>query len=359
MSCLIVTALALLAGLRAQTIGTDVESYALPLYKLATMSDSFQKFYNSFWYRNWHFEQVSNFEIGYLVIVWFASRVGSFQFQLFLTSLLTVGPFYLAFVRRRTELSLPLCLAFFLFTFFNTTLNGMRQWIAVAFIFLALCGVYDISKPLRQQKKVIALLMFAVMFHTSAFMGFVILSIALFLRRGSASLRYLLITIFATFLFVFALDVVRALVSSIGLGKYLSYLGTGNISLSARGLILQLPFLLMAFFLYKQSALEFRLRSWLLTLMSLSVLFSQVSTLGLYSARIGIYFDVFEIMVLGMLYLALKNCQAAAQQHPVLATSVGAAFVGSFSILYASVYWSVFYALQNAGETIPYLPFWQ
>ncbi len=347
-----------MAGLRAVTVGTDTTSYALPLFELASSSGSFTEFYSSSWYRLWYYSDVSSFEIGYLAIVWLSSKLESFQLQLFLTSLLTVGPFYLAFTIKRNELSMPLCMTLFLLVFYNTTLNGMRQWIAVAFIFLALFGVYQQNLLLRQQKKVIILLLIAILFHLSAILGFLILIVRLYLSGGNLIGRYCALLVGCLVLLVF-LELLRNAIILIGLDRYVNYLGVGTIQIVWSSLILQAPFLVWAVYLYRSRLIDERLSVFLLSMMTLSVLLGQLASLGTHSARIAIYFDVFEVPLMGIIQKTICNRDKVKGGESLESISITRILCSAFTVAYGLCYWIFFYYVSGSGETIPYLFFWQ
>lgn len=354
-SIIIVGLLTLLAGLRASSIGTDTTSYALPLYEVASLNTTFNNFYSDSWYRIWRDSSVSDFEIGYLIVVWISNKIGSFQFQLFLTSLLTVVPFYWSFAKRKDIVSLPICMIMFMLIYFNTTLNGMRQWIALALVFLAIFGEYENEVPLRRQWKVFLILLCAISFHNSAILGFLILIIRVIANSKRAIVYYIIITT-CMIISVLAVGFLRQFVTAIGFEKYLSYLGTGSIHFVVSGLLLQIPFLLFSILLYRSKKIENNIAVFYLTMMTVSVIGSQFASLGMHSSRIFLYFDIFEIPLMGIL---VKLMRGSNRNNSLLTSSLSSLIISIFCLAYSLCYWLYYYLLCNSGETIPYLFFWQ
>lgn len=351
----VVLILVLFAALRAQCVGTDTSGYAISLYNLALASDSFMDFYTSDWLRTWGWSSVSTIEIGYLLFVWIASKLGSPQVLLFLTSLFTVGPIYIALVLRRREIAPPVSLFVFMLLYFNVTLNAMRQWIALSLLFLALIGLHDKDKTLHSQPLVYILLIIAAFFHASAVLGFLLLLVMRFMQCENSRLRIAIFPIFAIALLA-GVGVLRVLLISFGLVRYANYLGDGTIGFSINQFILRLPFVFVAIELYRANVCDKRDASFYLTISLVGLILGQLATLTDQSGRITLLFDMYIIPAVGCLcgpstmVNRFKRCLAFKASSSDLTLMA--------SLLYCLVYWFYFYAIRNTGETIPYLFFW-
>lgn len=350
--------LTLLAGLRASTVGTDTTSYALPLYQLASHSDSFAGFYSSSWYRVWRYSEVSSFEIGYLILVWLSSRLGSFQILLSLTSLLTIAPIYAALALKRDRVSLTVSMMLFMLVNFNTTLNGMRQWIAIAFVLLAVFALYRDDMPVFRQWKVILSLFVAFLFHTSAIIGILLLIIRLLLRKGNPVPRYFVITASALAVLL-ALGTMGRLLTAFGLDKYVTYIGTGSVHIVFSALTLQVPFFLLALYLFNSRRIDERTAVFFLTVMTLSVIASQMASVGTHSGRIGLYFDIFEIPLAGLVSKTFARRSDIGTALPLIQQPLTAILLPMICLAYGLFYWIYYYLVSGSGETIPYMFFWQ
>lgn len=354
-SVVVVLMLSIFAALRSPVVGTDTTGYALPLYNMATNSSAFSEFYELDWYRSWGWSSVDTIEIGYLVFVWISAKLDSLQLLLFLTSFFTVGPFYLALAKRRKELSLPVAFFVFMLLYFNVTLNAMRQWIAMAFIFLALVGFYDQGKSLRSQPKVIAFVLIACLFHTTAVLAFIPLVLVWYLRGGNVGVRIVIVTAVLLTL-ILGVNLVREFLLGHGLVRYANYLGNGTLEFSAPQLILGLPFLLVAFQLYSSNRIDKRTAGFYVCVALIGIAFGQLSTLSLYSGRIGQYFDMYFISAAGFL---AGSAQKSGVQSRLLDLKIDfRVILCVVVVLYCIAYWFYIYAFMDVGETIPYLFFW-
>lgn len=356
-SLVIIAILSLVAGLRANSVGTDTSDYPLSLYNLACASDSFGTFYSESWFRFWQWVDVRSFEIGYLILVWIARCLGSFQVLLFLTSALTVGPIYYAFVKKRYDICLPICLILFLLIDFNWTLNAMRQWIAAAFVFLGVFALYEPGSGLLHQFKCVVAIFIAYLFHTSAIIGIGVLLIRVALINEKGFTRYCLITVGSILLLLFV-GTVQSILSSIGLSKFAVYLGDGSVHFAVRGFVLQLPFFLLSIYYYKSRRASDKLALFYLCMMTVSLIASQIASLGLYSGRITLYIDIFEIPLVGSIVSNISKKVHVTARLPLLSQSVSSLFIYLFSFAYGLLYWFSVYAT-GSGETLPYFFFWQ
>lgn len=354
-SVAVVFILSLFAGLRSPSVGTDTAGYAIPLFNLATGSSTFSSFYHLNWLRAWGWSSVDTIEIGYLGLVWVAAKFGSPQVLLFLTSLFTVGPIYIALAMRRKELSLPAALFVFMFLYFSVTLNAMRQWIAIAFIFLAFVGFYDDKKPLRSQPALFALVIVAYLFHTSAVLGFIPLLLMWFMRGGNTKLRIGAVAV-GLLVVLLGVNAMRGFLVGQGLVRYANYFGDGTLGFSLSQLLLRLPFLFVAVGLYSSNKVDQNTAAFYVCMALLGLICGQFGTLTDQSGRIGLYFDVYLIPTVGLLAGATSGGVDRKRVIDRKITLAACLYMASF--LYCIIYWYYMYVLMNSSETMPYLFFW-
>lgn len=356
-SIAIVMILTLVAGLRASTVGTDTSEYALGLYDIACENNSFLSFYSSSWYWSWRWVDVDSFEVGYLLLVWIARRLGSFQVLLFLTSALTVGPIYYALAKNKDETNLPICLVLFMLVYFNVTLNAMRQWIAVALVFLAVFTLYNPQKNLLQQRKAYVCLLIAFFFHSSAIIGLAPLLIRHALRNEKGFTRYCAIASIAIVLLLFS-TIVQSFLGSIGLSKFVGYLGSGSTGFVVGRFVFQVPFLLISIYYYLTKKSDNQWALFFLCMMTLSVIISQLSSFSLYGGRVTSYVDVFEIPLVGLVVSNSIEKMSSCAKPSLLMWPVSCFLVSCFAVVYGLFYWFYIYGT-GSSETLPYLFFWQ
>lgn len=159
----------LLAGLRADSVGVDVETYIVPHMRTASYCDSFLEFCNRMSHSS---------EYLYLFLVYICSR---FTFDagllLFFLQLFTVVPIVMAVTKMKNSISLPMAMATYYFCFYNNSLNMMRQSVSVSLVILG-C-VYLMKKHARPSIKAIICYVLALFFHKSAFIGIICVAIVI------------------------------------------------------------------------------------------------------------------------------------------------------------------------------------
>lgn len=341
----------LLAGFRATSIGTDVTGYAEPLFDVARSCDTFTTFYNTDWLRlsTWKYTSAADFEIGYVVLVWVASRVFStVQGLLFLTQLLVAIALYWTLLRSECDEALPCGVCVYLFMYFNQSLNLMRQWIAVAFVLLGVVGLYSSAQGAKGVLRSAISILFGTLFHTSALLGMLVLAMRLYLDADENKLknRVVIVCMAATAAFIL-LQPIAILLSSLGFGRYVAgYLGNQAVHLMPNQIILRLPMLVVAVWVLTRDGGKRPLSAFLFCASFIAVLFSQFTSLGEQSGRIGLYFDVFNIALLPFLLDSFEH------------TDARKTLIGLILIVYCLIYWTYFYVFLGNNETVPYLAFW-
>ena len=167
----------LLAGLRADTIGTDVKVYVEPMFELACSSQSFSDYLDMRWIASWTYKYVKDIEIGFTVLVYCIAKIfGNLNVLLTCIEILIIIPFYKGISYFKKEISVWLCMLTFYLINYNVTLNMMRQWIAMAFLLYGFRYIIE-KKPL----KFIIINLLAMTFHKSAIFGLLFYLIFLYL----------------------------------------------------------------------------------------------------------------------------------------------------------------------------------
>lgn len=178
----------LLAGLRANTVGTDVALYAEPIFNQAALSKSLKELYE---YCSWRFGTV---EIGFLflarVVSLITNQVGVF---LFLLQAVTVFPVVIIAYKNSSSQSIRVTLEVYMFLFYGYSLNIMRESIAVSWFLLA----YIYFTEQRYFKMALSLIV-AVLFHNSVVIGIALYIFALAICRIIKKPRTMLIFIAAS-----------------------------------------------------------------------------------------------------------------------------------------------------------------
>ena len=128
----------ILAGLRSDTIGTDVKVYVEPMYNAAKESHNLTDYMNQRWFVIWRYMYVNKFEIGFSFMIYFIQKFGgSLSIVLFFIQLLIIAPIYIGLKKINKPYPICFCMLVFFLLFYNTSLNMMRQWIAMAILFMS------------------------------------------------------------------------------------------------------------------------------------------------------------------------------------------------------------------------------
>lgn len=162
------------ASIRALDVGTDTSGYPIYYMQLAKYSNSFKEMLNT--NSDFRYEPIGAFLVYFCSLFTDKSWLLLFFYQFF-----TILPVYIASLQFKDELSVTNSMCVYLFMFFNNSLNMMRQSVSCAFILLGLALI--IKK--KSIYKVIATLVFALLFHRSAVYGMILL----FLTYFALSLR--------------------------------------------------------------------------------------------------------------------------------------------------------------------------
>lgn len=339
----------LVAGLRAETVGTDVLVYVKPMVEAAENADSFKEYWNSSWFFEWRDKFVYEHEIGFAAVVYGAAKLtGSLGFVLFVIQAVTVVPIYAALALNRKNAPVwPGMLVYYLM-YYNSTLNMMRQWMAMGLLLLAFRMLLD--KKHGQCALYTAL---AVLFHYSAIIVLPIYLtwwfLGLFRKRTLvqgqirvSSKMLMVLLIFAAGLVVLLnLDLVLRLMIAAGLGRFSNYLSGNSLSLLYNQVVIRMPVLCITLFSWQRFRKATPAAVFFLTMMLLDLLASQIASIAPYAFRIAFYFAQYAILAIPYLFKYQKT--------PFEKQAVALILVAFFT-----VYWLYNYVLIGAHETYPY-----
>lgn len=190
-----------LAGLRSETVGTDILIYGKNMMIEAERSTSFSGLLAS---------DTTMTEVGYQLYAFIVSRFFSgLGWWLFFTQLFIMTFFVLGINNFRNDISLWKAMAVFMFCFYHLSFNIMRQFMAMSVLLFAF---YYLTK--KKYVIFVLLIIFAATFHTAAFVvGLIILCLwtfrdwfksktnktiaTLLVLIAAASFKYLLSTIYS------------------------------------------------------------------------------------------------------------------------------------------------------------------
>ena len=346
---------ALVAGGRADVVGTDVRTYAEPLQLFANSNNNFTDFINFQGILS-NGESFQRFEKGYSTLIYLASRVTpKLSFSLFITELIILGCVVLGIVKfsKIRNISLPIGIFIFFTYFYNLSFNLIRQSMAMFILF------YGFSYLVKKEWiKYIIVILVAFLFHNSAIIGFLFLFIYWLLYRDTKRKLYfklsdkcvlsdkttltliLSLIIIVTLFFPF---LIKGLLNLFALAKYTHYIPS-VIHGSWIDLIIRLPFLVIILIEWKDNDNN-SLRYFYLVIAILDICLSQFSgndsAATVFVSRISWYTSVFYIYIMADMLNARRNAKSLSLKISL--------------ILYLCIYWYIFTVILNYNETIPYV----
>lgn len=333
----------LLAGFRAETIGTDVLVYAKPLFDLAANSSSFANFLGSQWWQGWKYQGSADYELGYVALVWISGHVfHSLPMLLFLTQALTALPIFAALLKLNNKHAIPFGMMTYYFLYFNVSLNVMRQWVAMAIVIYSVVVLYRRGEPLFRQLPCLAGIVGASLFHASAFFGFIPFLLLFFLERRNCK-ETVFILCAAAICLPFLMQVFSVALQMVGLGRYVHYID-GALSFMPNQILLRLPLILISFWAANGNRFTSPFANFLFVAMLFGTATSQFVSVGPFSGRIALYFDSFGVFVLSTYLVRFGERKAAVK-----------VFTAMMLVFYLLFYWWFEFCLCGVNETIPYL----
>lgn len=170
MVLLAIVPVALIAGVRDDAIGTDVLVYG---------KDCFLDVYQSRWYSEIDLSWMLRMEPGYLMLNFVVSRFTG-SYNVFFGVLMALQMFFVmkALLCFRNRMPIWLALVAYYFSYYNISLNQMRQSFACAIILYACTFAYK-----RKLFPFLCVVGLACFFHVSAFVAFMIYPVFIVFRK--------------------------------------------------------------------------------------------------------------------------------------------------------------------------------
>lgn len=284
--CSVLT-LSILNGIRDYSIGTDIGVYGKKIFVDASQSHSFTEYMRQC-------KRIGMTEYGYAILNYivgfFTSNPHVFFFVL---GLLVNGIFFGCCVRLCNTASLTFTWATYLLIFYPTTLNLLRQSVALSIIFIAILEMLE-----KRLLESLIWIFIAYSFHHSAIIGlWPLVFVYLFNKIKKESKKN---TIIIVFLAISALiPTVILKLNSFGLldDKYSQYVSLGDGSGSMTNAVLvRLPFIILSLFYLVQDRKKNNDENkilWTLVLTESTLLPLQLISPSLF--RIALYLGIFKI----------------------------------------------------------------
>lgn len=318
---------AVVAGVRDDCIGTDVMVYG---------KDCFLDVYQSRWYSEIDLYWMIRMEPGYLLLNYLVSRFTD-SYNVFFGILMALQMFFVmkTLLVFKNRMPVWIALVVYYLSYYNISLNQMRQSLACAIVLYACTFAY--------KRKLLPFLMtvaFACAFHVSAFVAFAIYPLfILFRNTRSYKLMWSMVAmgVVASLLVQKSIDVVLA---ALGLNAvFAHYFKDSTHGFFVTKFLISLP-IPMLFFIYRKKF--FRKET---VYLAFSLVVMVVSTqarelIGNDAERIMTYFLITQIFALPFICAHLSKVKQRV--------------VGIFGIAYYFAYWYYMFIYNGFQETYPY-----
>lgn len=334
----------LLAGYRADFIGTDTEVYLMPTIRAAMDARSFGDYLESSWFRIWRYLYVGSFELGFTSVVYITTKVLGPIWAKVIIQMLIVAPVYFS-IKKYGKYPSWLGMLVFYLTTYNSTLNLIRQSIAMSFVLLG--TIYFLEKSKRG---FLASLLVAISFHRTGVVLIVIALLINFVKSNSSyndkgviasELRKTWLVVGIAIAALFSLTYVIQILRLVGLSSYTNYLGEGFRFVMNQS-VLRLPILLLIFCNWRKWNQNERNARIFLLMFILTLLCWQLTSVNIYSGRISYYFSSIEVLSYPSLCYTLVNKNNRFLMIVCL-------------LVFLFAYWWIFYVYYGIDATFPYV----
>lgn len=334
---LAVLIIALLAGLREKTVGTDLHIYVDKYFDAAVQSKSVQDFFNAY--------IDESVEPGYKLLTYAVSRASSSSGLLYFFIELIDASFVMgALWKNRTHCSISLGWVMYLLMFHNYTYNLVRQTMAVCACFYAFTFIRE-----RKLLKHILCLAIAFSFHRSAILMAVTYPLAIFFEKKSKEqvIRWILIITIATIAGMLSVNIILSRLIDAGTlpNKFRQYIGMEFSFSRLSAVLYSLPAIILFLLYQKQYFKADRINTVMLMYAILWPITAQLDSVSGQLGRMSFWFMTSSIYIysqFGAKGVITKNM-------------TNRYFIVTCIILYGVFYWYLNFALFNTGETVPYL----
>lgn len=333
--CTVIIFIALLtiASGRANNIGTDISYYVELVFNNSKQYYSFQEFLYS-----------HQLEFGYDYLSFLCSRMTNDIHVVFLINHFFILFFVFCainFFSRDYKISSSFCLLLYIFSFYNYSLNIVRQSIAVSILFFFMFFLF--------KKNYLIFLIgtfFSVLFHDSGIVGlfiFILFVIYNFIKTFKYKRYLIVLFLLGTFIVILFSPMFITFFVSIGIlperfeEHFYSYQTQTN---GVLFIFSQFPILFLSIYSIAKNKIDERL-SFLYYFPVFSFSFSICGLYFGFAGRLLYYFQIFNIILYPLIQSKFYN-----QKNKVILNAV--------YFLWIIFLWFYCYFICNWGETIPY-----
>ncbi|MDV3429594.1 MAG: EpsG family protein [Bacillota bacterium] len=274
-------------------------------------------------------------EFGFKLLMKSTSGYRDIKVFLGLITALTLVPLYIALKNQYSEINIGLAFYFFLFIYFPSSFNILRQYIAVAVTFYALKFVFD-----KNLYKYIICVFIAFLFHKSAFIALPIYF--LWDKKSNSVIKGFKLAI-VIIIFIFATYNYQTIISLISTNNvFENYAGfsISNTTGSNRDFYIHILIMLLILLISKRLMERDKRNGLFILMLVISVLINLTGFMHPQVKRISLYYELPLIVIIGYLPSLFKNDSKAGIKLLV--------------IFYSIAYFILAYYLIRGGEIFPY-----
>ena len=285
----------IIAGVRDESIGIDVNVYMKPIFERARLGFSFVEFN----------KLSSSTEYLYNLLTYLVALItNNFNVFMFLVEFIIVSLVYLTIYRYREKGPMWIGMMVFLLIYYNRSLNIIRQSMALAITFYS-------TKYLKNRNyiKYIITIVIATLFHTSAFVAGLIYIIYIQLNKNSNSKKiYVYMTLVCILVANYG-ELLKFLIYNLNVlpSKYAIYIPTGEIDVPIGETLLKTVMLLLIL-IYRKSLKKYNIdNAFFIFIVIIDFILMQIGIIAPCAQRVSFYFGYYYILLIPQLYVVLRK----------------------------------------------------
>lgn len=300
-SIISVLSLTWICGVRDFSIGTDIRVYGYNSFNIAANSSNLQQYFNSL---NSMYGSSGNIEYGYWILNYIISRFTSnAHIFLFILGLIINSIIFISIYLLKNQISITLSWLTYCFLFFGTTLNLLRQSVALAFVLLGITLLYK-----QKNKQSFFCFLVAVLFHNSAIFAFLIYFFGVLVNKAHTK-RFLKSVFALSTLLIFLIPIIIMTLNQRGLliDKYYQYISNDN-NVGLLSVLIRVPMLLLIIYniLNKKTNLD-RNELWLYFIVIQEFLMIPLQSIGTTVARLMLFLGIAKIVAYPIVLENIKS----------------------------------------------------
>lgn len=330
--------LSILAGVRDISIGTDVETYVNPVFRICCKYRC--SLLGMYGY---------NIEKGYIVLNYLVSLFTNKLYILMFVIQFFILFFSLLAIRKLYKENYPFVYLLFILLFYNMSLNIIRQFMAIGLCLYALSFLFE-----NKNKSFFFLIFIASLFHSSSVLFIIVFILYKLLQKNPKNLRLIIMLPIILLVIYFSINlffpnILNYIISHISiLSKYKFYLTHyvhNSLKFYTIAIIIDVVFIMLYILFNKVYDRKSNLSRFYFTLLLIDIICLFVATKYDITYRFGLYFRIpallFFIYNIGFIFInkERKNYNF---------------FIKLISTIIVLLYWFGVYVFGNSGETIPY-----